>query len=438
MNNRPFDYEEYSFFQENKRNIPSVEMLVNILDCIRKGYFHYKTPITEYDLMSLVSNINDSYKDFYIKKNNGGKRQISVPNQKLREIQNCIRILLGGIFREGKSTVSCALPHVNRDIVYSLDIKDFYTSIHASRITETLINIGYQYDVAQLISLLVTKRTKEGLPVLPQGAPSSPIISELVVKKLDARLKGYAKKKGIQYSRYADDVIISCTKDCPWEKYADCIKRIIITEGFKVNNKKCRVSFHSQRQEVLGIIINKRLNVPTKYIKQLRTILHNWEIDGYIKANNRLLRFYIKDKYNLKDDIPNMEDIVAGKLSYLKMVRNPQLMESFVKEKNHFLLSLDNSHTEGDKVDPVWQKLHERYKALITRDYNIITGNNAKYYKKAIYRYGDDIGPYVMAIKAHKDSPWEIIKVLEYDGEWRNGNERDAYFMRYNEEFQDF
>lgn len=424
MKKYPFDYEEYKFFYDNKKNIDSIEMLVKILNCIQKGFFHNTNLFSIKELNTIVANKDNSfYTEFCIKKKNGRNRKISAPNPRLKQIQSCIRILLTGPDFKGQSTTYCAMEHVEQEVVYNIDIKDFYDSINASQITLSLVKKGYNYIVANYLSLLVTKRSENGIPVLPQGGPSSPAISNIVVSRLDARLNGYAKKHNIKYSRYVDDITFSCKKKS-WEKHADIFKKIILTEGFTINKNKCRVSFQSQRQKVLGIVVNSRLNVTKQYIKQLRTIIHNWEKDGYIKANNKFIKSYLKNVVDSQKSIPLMEDIVAGKLSYLKMVRKIRYKKD---NGDGFYLP--------KQVDPVWQKLYERYTSLRKRDYSIITGNASQRPLRRIFRYGDDIGPLVYAERYNNNENWNILKILDEDNrKWYNGNESEASRIRYGEE----
>lgn len=396
--------DEYLYFLEHSKNIQNVQMLADILDLLRKSYFHYRDSITLSELLSFANDINNShYRQFSIKKKNGGKRIIFAPDKRLMEIQECIRILLNwwGIHCGGSIT-KYAASHVGREVVFNMDIKDFYPSINAAKIISKLLAIKRcQYDVAILIVSLVTIRSKDGTPVLPQGSPSSPVIASLVVQHLDARLSGYAAKHGIYYTRYVDDITFSCSKSAPWPIFAKIFKKIINSEGFQLNEKKNRFSFYYQRQEVLGLTVNSKLNVTQRYIKQLRTILHNWEKDGYEFASNKFMMHYFKNMVNPKRKMPKMEHIISGKLSYLKMVRSIKLVKNseipklqsfslfsepdfYVNEPeiqlnpNGYSLENfvpvwvqlhDNGYTMKKVEDPVWVKLHERYIALLHRDF---------------------------------------------------------------------
>lgn len=443
MKRKEMSRDEYFFVKKNKDNIKDIQMLADILEAINRGYFHYDQPITLHEIKEIASDRNNShYRLFFINKRNGDKRQISAPDNRLKEIQNCIRLLLTSVNHRGKSIIDYAKPHVGKDVVYNMDIKDFYPSINATQIIPALLYKGYSYDVALTITSLVTMRSKTGTPVLPQGAPSSPVISEIVLKKLDAKLSKFSRRHNFQYSRYVDDITFSCSRTQKWWYFARTFREIIESEGFFINKKKNRVSFYYQRQEVAGLTVNSQLNVTNKYIKQLRTILHNWEKDGYVLASNKFLMHYYKNMTNAKDFIPKMEHIVAGKLSYLKMVRrNKRIRKSEIPHPFSSLFDdvFDNSSIQPEEdeytiiktSDPVWEKLHDRYVALRARDFNIINGHkNDLKLQKRVYRYGDDAGPLVYAVRNDDSEQWRIIKIY-INGVWQNGDEEKAYRLRY-------
>lgn len=449
----PINKKEYFFIRNNVKNISDVKLFIQILDAFRSGLFHYTESITEERIKTIVkSKASDLYRDIKIPKKAGGYRTISIPNMELKVIQDCITAFFK--FRKYSSQpgigyalkrvpvsnnpfeidqvhfetkfvyytggINVAVAHTDADIVYNFDISDFFGSITSEQIILTLTkktskhsyikgNLSLNYKVAKLISILVTKPNEEGGRILPQGAPSSPIISEIIASRLDVRLIGFCKKHGVNYSRYVDDISFSCSKDKPWYIYRSFFEKIIETEGFKVNAKKCKVSFNYQRQIVTGVVVNKKMNLPQKYIKELRTIIHNWELDGYVVANNKFIYNYMqKHNFNNSKMPPRIEHVVSGKLSYLKMIRG---------------------------ADGLWTKLHERYKSLRIRDYCIITGKNLHKNNHKYYRYGDDIGPFVHAIRDNESAPWRIIEVQNYKGEWIKADEDYAYRLRYPEDY---
>jgi retron-type reverse transcriptase len=173
--------------------------------------------------------------------------------------------------------------------------------------------------------------------VLPQGAPTSPILTNIVCQRLDFLLTGVAKRFGLTYSRYADDITFSSMHNV-YQKDSDFINelhRIIAEQGFHIKESKTRLQKEGYRQEVTGLLVNEKSNVQHRYIKQLRMWLYNWERYGYKKAYLFFLNDYFGDKGHNVDKKPNMLMVIAGKLDYLKMVKGAD-NELYQKLKERF------------------------------------------------------------------------------------------------------
>ena len=159
--------------------------------------------------------------------------------------------------------------------------------------------------------------------VLPQGAPTSPVITNIVCQKLDYLLTGVAKRFGLKYSRYADDITFSSMHNV-YQRDSEFLKelhRIIAEQNFYIKESKTRLQKDGYRQEVTGLLVNEKANVQQRYIKQLRMWLYFWERYGYEKALGFFLQQYISDKGHVKSGKPDMANVIAGKLDYLKMVK---------------------------------------------------------------------------------------------------------------------
>jgi len=159
--------------------------------------------------------------------------------------------------------------------------------------------------------------------VLPQGAPTSPIITNIICKRLDIRLSGLAKRFGLKYSRYADDITFSSEhnvyqRDGEFNKE---LERIIQSQGFNIKDSKTRLQKEGHRQEVTGLLVNKKVNVQKRYIKQLRTWIYLLEKYDYAQAHQIFLKHYLNDRGNVKKKTVRIENVIMGKLEYLKMVR---------------------------------------------------------------------------------------------------------------------
>jgi hypothetical protein len=164
---------------------------------------------------------------------------------------------------------------------------------------------------------------KEKRNVLPQGAPTSPMFSNVICQKLDKRLAGVAKRFNLKYTRYADDITFSSMHNVYQEngEFLKELSRIIKDQGFHIKESKTRLQKTGYRQEVTGLVVNDFVNVRKRYIKQIRMWLYYWERYGYNKAEAIFLRDYFMDKGHVKSEKPNFQNVLSGKLEYLKMVK---------------------------------------------------------------------------------------------------------------------
>jgi hypothetical protein len=173
--------------------------------------------------------------------------------------------------------------------------------------------------------------------VLPQGAPTSPIVTNIVCQKLDFLLTGVAKRFGLTYSRYADDITFSSMHNVyqPESEFLKELERIIAEQKFHIKESKTRLQKRGFRQEVTGLTVNENINVPQRYIKQLRMWLYHWERYGYDRAEGFFLQQYHADKGHVKSQKPSMASVIAGKLDYLRMVKGAE-NELYLKLKGRF------------------------------------------------------------------------------------------------------
>ena len=158
--------------------------------------------------------------------------------------------------------------------------------------------------------------------VLPQGAPTSPILTNIVCYKLDRRLTGLSKRFGLNYTRYADDITFSSSHNV-YEKdgeFLNELNRIILDQGFTIKESKTRLQKEGFRQEVTGLLVGDKVNVQKRYIKQIRMWLYYWETYGLHKTESIFHEYYLKDKGNIKKQVPRLSLVLKGKLDFLKMV----------------------------------------------------------------------------------------------------------------------
>lgn len=195
--------------------------------------------------------------------------------------------------------------------------------------------------------------------VLPQGAPTSPVITNIVCQRLDYLLTGVAKRFGLKYSRYADDITFSSMHNV-YQKDGDFLKelyRIIDDQGFQINPEKTRLQKKGYRQEVTGLLVNKKANVQKRYIKQLRMWLYYWESYGYTRASEFFSQQYIADKGHTKPYIPEMMMVLSGKLDYLKMVKGGE-NALYMKLKDRFMSLINQMQgiPELEQVLDIWEE----------------------------------------------------------------------------------
>lgn len=273
------------------------------------------------------------YVQFAIRKKSGGVRTLASPHRLLRQAQSSVlHDVLARVpvhdaahgFVATRSTVSNAQPHVGQDVVVNVDLKDFFPSITFHRVEGVFRSLGYSGAVATVLGLLVTECPRQevryagqtlwvatGPRCLPQGACTSPAISNAIAWRLDRRLSAIAERIGWSYTRYADDLTFSASGD-PAEQVGYVLARlrhIARDEGFELNPSKTRVQRQSARQSVTGVVVNDRVGVPRKTLRRLRAILHNAQRTG-LAAQNR-------------DNHPNFEAWLQGMIAYVRMV-NPE------------------------------------------------------------------------------------------------------------------
>ena len=277
------------------------------------------------------------YVTFSIPKRSGGKRLIMAPKRRLKAIQRKLLDLLveklpvsehAHAFRRGRSIRTGAEPHVGKRFVLKLDLKDFFPSVTFARVRGLLIAFGYSYPVATTLGVLMTEAERQPVEVdgevfhVPvgqrhcvQGAPTSPGICNALLLRLDRRLSGFAKKRGLTYTRYADDLTFSGEMDRNAAgKFRAVASRIISEEGFVINTAKTRLMGQGGRQTVTGVVVNKTLGLSRQERRRLRAAAHQMSL----KSINE-----ITDAARAK---------LVGKIAYLAML-NPQQAAQIRYEK---------------------------------------------------------------------------------------------------------
>lgn len=286
------------------------------------------------------------YREFYIPKRSGGRRRISAPRTgTYKHMLHALNLLLSAVytpsahamgFAPGRSIVTGAKVHVGQHFVFNTDLHDFFPSVRRARVKSRLLLPPFSFteEVAIAIAGLCTLRVdhpsgddgSSGRPtyVLPQGAPTSPLLTNAVCDRLDRRLAGLARRRGANYTRYADDITFSSPHNLYSEgsTFRTELSRILAVEGFEMNEAKTRVQRSGQRQEVTGLVVNRRVNVCRHYVRSLRAVLYVWRRYGYDAALAALLRHdRVVPERRGRRRLPDLTRVIEGRLLFVRQVR---------------------------------------------------------------------------------------------------------------------
>lgn len=367
---------------EQARLMKTKEGLLSLLNLIMKGklgeagaekFNPFK--IRQLTYYSNPNHVMHRYRQFEIKKKSGGIRTITAPrSQTYRALLECVNELLKAMytpseyamgFAEGRSVVTNAQKHIGQNYVFNIDLKDFFPSVKESRVCNRLQLKPFEFTdevaltIAGLCSKKETRKDEEGkesvVYVLPQGAPTSPIITNMVCDKLDRRLAGVAKRFGLHYSRYADDITFSSMHNVYAEggEFRTELESVINEQGFTINEAKTRLQKRGSRQEVTGLVVGQKVNVTQKYMRDLRNLLYIWEQYGYDDARKRFLQGYDKEKGRKKSEV-EMRKVIRGRLMWMKMVRGAN-DSTFVRMCDRFtgLLVRDGFLKNNIQIKPI-------------------------------------------------------------------------------------
>jgi RNA-directed DNA polymerase len=381
------------------RNAQDLTDLSVLLNCTAKqlGYYIYKRPLAT------------QYKSFVISKRRGGTRTIFSPTTNLKLIQRNIARILSELrefktcvngFVEGRDIKRNAVPHVSQRFVLNIDLEDFFGSITFPRVYGLLLKPPYS--IPKKAAAGIAKLcTLEGVG-LPQGAPSSPIISNLICAKMDAELTKFANARGCRYTRYADDLTFSTTRQtmplasnqivedgtvvCLLDKG---LRKIIEEDsGFRINENKSRLRQRGTRQEVTGLIVTERVNVKRRKVRQVRAMLHAWRKFGLSDAQAAFAAEYGRRS--------NFVSALRGRIEFIGQIRDrPDAVFKKLAVQFNALVQTDSIRTELTREEIAKQATwvienseKEQGTAFFTAEYGLVTcahcvGPNLKIYHPA-------------------------------------------------------
>ena len=284
------------------------------------------------------------YYSFQVPKKSGGIRKIQSPNEDLKRIQKSLNYFLQLVYLSVKpnsvhgfvrkpgakdvvfNIISNAAVHVNSKYVLNMDLQDFFPSISAKQVRDVLLAEPFNFcpEIATLVALLGSYEKR-----LPTGSPCSPVLANMVCYEMDKELELYCLVNSINYTRYADDLSFSGNNYFE-QNTIDQIKTIINRNQFTVNTKKTRVHSSCSQQTVTGLVVNQKVNVDRKYIRNLRAILHHWKLNGLEKAT-------IKHFNGVYDSLKFINKI-KGKIEFVGQVRGKE-DGIYLKLKEKFILN---------------------------------------------------------------------------------------------------
>ncbi len=304
-------------------------------DELKRKFFQLRTRADIADLLEidektliflLYRNKLNNYKEFKIPKKSGGERTIQAPVSTLKILQRKLSYILYLVYKErfcahafskNKSIRTNAEGHVGKKNILNLDLKDFFDSITINRIIGRFMK--KPYELPKQVAVVLAQICASPFGYLPQGAPTSPIISNMICSRMDSELRKLARERKCFYTRYADDITFSSPRsfansiakiDYVDEKIVvsvgDTLKEIIERNTFSINKKKVHFHNRGSRQEVCGLVVNKRLNVKKRLMKQVRALI-------YILKTNKKLSALEKERLSQR---------IRGKLNFISFVRS--------------------------------------------------------------------------------------------------------------------
>lgn len=404
------------------------------------------------------------YTSFIIKKKSGGDRVINAPVPGLKAIQKCINLIFQSTYKVnsaatgfviGKSIVDNAIVHSGKNYVFNLDLKDFFSSIDQARLWGRLrvapFNLSEQsgrLEIANIIACLCCHEmeverfdpisnqwNKVMKNVVPQGAPTSPTLINIICQRLDFYLLKVAKRFSLNYTRYADDITFSSDHNVYKQNgvFITEVERIIKNENFNIKDSKTHLQKRGYRQEVTGLVVNLKPNVHNNYIKQIRHWLYAWEKNGYEYASKFFIERYLKDKINPKATTPELSNVLSGKLNYLKMIKGfdnstyiklndrfELLLNTAAKTKPNQSALLDDAQEVENNINFILPVVHEP-KALVKILSKFTVNNSALKYSTHNWDAGQDenifkdLPDFIKKANREFSTVSEHLKILKYE-----------------------
>ena len=277
------------------------------------------------------------YKRFSISKKTGSKRIISAPVSALKILQKKLNYILQMIytpkacvhgFVRGRSVLTNAQTHVRRGTILNIDLYEFFPSINFGRVRGMFMAPPYNVP-EKAATVLAQLCCFDGH--LPQGAPTSPVVSNMVCGKLDSDLFRLARRFRCTYCRYADDITFSTTRnklpsplgrlihddESTSAEVGELLRSTIENNGFHINFAKTRIQGRGTRKEVTGLVVNRAPNVQRKYVRQLRAVIYAINKFGFEAAESEFQNHYYRKQLrpHPNRELPSLATVLDGRLA---------------------------------------------------------------------------------------------------------------------------
>lgn len=276
------------------------------------------------DKILQMTELQFPYYNVFIIRGRRKEREITAPSLKLKLRQRWIldeilkKIPLSECchgFVTGKSIVTNAEKHIGKKYILTVDIEDFFPSIKLEQVIQILKGIGYSKSAAARLAIICCFEEQ-----LPQGAPSSPYLANLICRNMDNELLQISQKYGLTYTRYADDMTFSADVDLHF--LLPIIKETIEKYGFSINSDKTRIYKENERKLITGLLVKEDgLRIPKKFKRRLKQEIHYCKKFG---VSTHL------ENINSEKTV-NFKEYLYGKAYYIKMVE-PELGKYFLKQ----------------------------------------------------------------------------------------------------------
>lgn len=338
-----------------------------------------------------IKKVDTMYSTFSISKKSGGERIIHAPDDNLKQLQkklanalwqyqdeiwtkNNIRPIISHAFQKEKSIITNSVHHIKKRYIVNFDLEDFFDSFHFGRVRGFFINNSYwglSEEVATVIAQLTCYKG-----VLPQGAPTSPIITNMICNIMDMHLLNIARRYKLTYTRYADDMTFS-TNDKHFPEnyhafYNDLLKEVS-RSGFRINNEKTRLLYNDSRQEVTGLVVNNKISIKREYYKTTRAMAHSLYTNGSFTINGLDGTIsQLEGRFSFIDQIEKYNNINDGKKHSAKELNHREKQyQEFLFYKNFCvnpkLLIVTEGKTDILYIKSALRKMYLQYPDLVRK-----------------------------------------------------------------------